>query len=96
MVYIFLCAKLHPHKQPIQAIIFFISIGVSQNQNFYLHESHEYKWTFSEANSKFINIATDLNIVNTYLSSSLNEKENIEKAREGLLSSRKIRGGRDM
>lgn len=52
MVYIFLCAKLHPHKQPIQAIIFFISIGVlSQNQNFYLHE---HKWTFSEANSTFI------------------------------------------
>lgn len=45
MVYIFLCAKLLPHKQPIQAIIFFISIRVlSQNQNIYLHE---YKWTFS-------------------------------------------------
>lgn len=82
MVYIFLCTKLLPHKQPIQAIIFFISIGVSQNQNFYLHE---YKWTFSEANSTFINIAIDLNIVNIYLSSSLNENEGIEKAREGLV-----------
>lgn len=78
MVYIFLCAKLLPHKQPIQAIIFFISIRVlSQNQNIYLHE---YKWTFSEANSTFINIAIDLNIVNIYLSSSLNENEGIEKA----------------
>lgn len=72
-----------PINNPFKLLFFFISIGVlSQNQNFYLHE---YKWTFSEANSTFINTAIDLNIVNIYLSSSLNENEGIEKAREGLL-----------
>lgn len=61
-------------NSPFKLLFFFISIGVlSQNQNFYL-PVHEYKWTFSEANSTFINIAKDLNIVNIYLSLSLNEK----------------------
>lgn len=60
-------------NNPFKLLFFYIYRGPISKSEFLL-------WTFSEANSTFINIAIDLNIVNIYLSSSLDENEGIEKA----------------